>query len=388
MLNLAKKYYNKIVQIRRNLHQCPEIAYCEYKTSEYIEKVLTEHHIPFQNKIAGTGIVGYIIGKQPGKTVLLRADMDCLPVMEQTGLPFASKNEGFMHACGHDAHVAGLLGCAMILNEIKDQFSGTVKLVFQPGEEDAGGAEPMIKEGVLENPHVDVCAALHVTPGIDVGKIEVKHGPLFASPDDFHIILHGVGGHGATPELCKNPIMAASEIIDSMHGELKTLLQTDIPYVLSFCSFEAGTCATVIPDTAVIKGTIRTVDPILRSKTENAMEQVIRNICKKHEITYEFKYIYFYPATINDNHTTDLLAASAAKVLKEENVVWRKEPKMIGEDFAYFAQNVPSSYFLLGCSNDDPATQNPLHSSNFNIDESCLLYGSSVMAQFAYDFLR
>lgn len=378
----AEKIKQELVDIRRALHKIPETDFVEVKTSAYIQKKLTEYGIPFEIK-AKTGIAAFIKGSGDGKTVLLRADMDGLPIKEESGVEFASEHEGFMHACGHDVHAACLLGAAKLLNDMKDRLNGNVRLIFQPAEEGEGGALPMINEGVMENPRVDAAFALHVEPLEKTGNIQIKHGSVMASPDDFEIIIHGVGGHGAYPEKCVNPLSVGAEILKKYHTLAKDY---DLPCVVTICSFNGGSCRNAVPNDAVITGTARSLDPVTRKRLIELLEDIAKDCAKKENAEIEFNFNVLFPPVVNDTEMNNLVAESAKKL--GIGVTELKEASMAGDDFAYFAERVPSSYFKLGVGNEEIGAIYPIHSPKFRADENALPMGAAIMAQIAVDFLR
>lgn len=385
---ISKEIQNKLIEIRRKIHQNPELAFEEYNTGKLILNYLKQLDIEVTPEVAKTGVVGLIRGNQPGKTVAIRADMDALPITEENNCDYKSTIPGKMHACGHDAHVACLLGAAEILNRLKDKLKGNIKLIFQPAEEGVGGALPMIEEGVLDNPKVNACIATHVWSDIPVGQILVKRGPIMASPDDFEIVIKGKGGHGAMPHTAIDPIVIGCQVVNVLQTVISRKIDPLSPAVISICYFHSGTCTNVIPDTAVIKGTARTLDPELRKRVANLIETTVAGIVTTMGGEYEFKYHYLYPPTINDNTITDILANAAVKIIGSDNLIWGNEPSMGGEDFAYFAEKVPSTFFRLGCGNQKKGIIYPIHNSKFDIDEECLCIGAAVLAQFSIDYLN
>ncbi|NLY43238.1 MAG: amidohydrolase [Clostridiaceae bacterium] len=386
--NISRQIENKLISIRRKLHMHPELAFEEAETSRFICNYLKELGIEVTDNIAKTGVVGLIRSGYPGKTIALRADMDALPILEENNCAYASTIPGKMHACGHDVHVTCLLGAAEVLMRLKDKIKGNIKLIFQPAEEGAGGALPMIEEGILSNPSVDACIAAHVWPEVPVGKIEVKQGPIMASPDDFELIIKGKGGHGAEPHATVDPISIGCQVVNALQTIVSRRMDPLMPAVISICSFQSGSCTNVIPDIAVLKGTARTFDPAMRKKMADMIEEIAGGIIKAMGGDYELNYRYLYPPTINDSTITNMLAASAVKIVGAENVLWSEKPSMSGEDFAYFAERVPSSLFRLGCSNPAKGISASLHSPTFDVDEKCIAIGTSVLAQFALDFLN
>lgn len=360
---LGEKYLQHMINLRETIHMYPEDGFSEFTTSKIIIEELEKLGIKVQKNVAKTGVVGLIEGKYPGKTVLLRADMDALKIQEQADVEYKSKIDGMMHACGHDGHVAGLLGAAMILNELKDNLHGNVKLVFQPAEERDGGALPMIEEGVLENPKVDAAFAAHLWGYLNEGEVHLKEGPMMASPDIFNIKVIGKGGHGAVPQ----------ESID--------------PVVITCGRIQGGDCHNVIPNEVELEGTIRTFNEETRNWVPKVMEDLIRGITTSQGAAYEFKYEPKYPALINDKYMTSFAKESLKKVVGEENVFDLKEPNMGGEDFAYFAQKVPSAFIFVGIANNksEPFIH---HNPYFKWDSKNVGILAQSLSQIAIDYLK
>ena len=385
MYNKALEINDYLIKTRRFLHQIPELAFEEHKTSEFIAKELEKLGIEFY-KVLNTGIVGLIKGKKGnGKTILLRADIDALPIQELNNIEYKSKTDGKMHACGHDAHITSLLGVARILKEMENELPGNVKLVFQPAEEGNGGAEPMIKEGILLNPVVDAAVALHVEPLLEVGKIQYRNGSIMASPDDFKIIIKGIGGHGACPENCINPINAASELILKIKTIVSDNFSDDKLCVVSVCTVNAGTANNIIPDVCEITGTARSLDNETREKIEKLLYDNTKEISNRFDCKFEFVFNKLYPPVINDKVMNEIVINAAKKISAINEIVELENSSMTGDDFSYFAQAVPGAYFKLGVGNIK--FNKPLHNPEFNIDEKALPIGASLLAQIAIDFL-
>lgn len=383
---MALKIENELISLREELHMYPETDFKENQTSAIICRELKKLNIPY-TIMAKTGICAVIYGqKGNNKTILLRADMDGLPILEDNELPYKSKNIGFMHACGHDAHMTCLIGAAKILSSLKDEIPGNVKLIFQPAEEGVGGALPMICEGALKNPKVDAAFALHVEPLEKVGNIQVKNGAIMASPDEFLIRIYGKGGHGSAPEQCIDPIQIASKIIQECKYIPQKFINSNIPCVVSICSIHSGTCPNVIPDVTVMEGTIRAFDNKTRQLIATELENLIRKITYNAGGKYEFEYKALYPPVINDIKMNNIVKNAAKKITLINNVINLNKAAMAGDDFSYFAEKVPSSYFRLGVGNDKFTF--PIHSSNFNLDNKSLVIGAALMAQISIDFLN
>ena len=384
---LGEKYLQHMINLRETIHMYPEDGFSEFTTSKIIIEELEKLGIKVQKNVAKTGVVGLIEGKYPGKTVLLRADMDALKIQEQADVEYKSKIDGMMHACGHDGHVAGLLGAAMILNELKDNLHGNVKLVFQPAEERDGGALPMIEEGVLENPKVDAAFAAHLWGYLNEGEVHLKEGPTMASPDIFNIKVIGKGGHGAVPQESIDPIVITCQIVNSLQTIVSRKINPLDPVVITCGRIQGGDCHNVIPNEVELEGTIRTFNEETRNWVPKVMEDLIRGITTSQGAAYEFKYEPKYPALINDKYMTSFAKESLKKVVGEENVFDLKEPNMGGEDFAYFAQKVPSAFIFVGIANNksEPVIH---HNPYFKWDSKNVGILAQSLSQIAIDYLK
>ena len=384
---LGEKYLQHMINLRETIHMYPEDGFSEFTTSKIIIEELEKLGIKVQKNVAKTGVVGLIEGKYPGKTVLLRADMDALKIQEQADVEYKSKIDGMMHACGHDGHVAGLLGAAMILNELKDNLHGNVKLVFQPAEERDGGALPMIEEGVLENPKVDAAFAAHLWGYLNEGEVHLKEGPMMASPDIFNIKVIGKGGHGAVPQEAIDPIVITCQIVNVLQTIVSRKINPLDPVVITCGRIQGGDCHNVIPNEVELEGTIRTFNEETRNWVPKVMEDLIRGITTSQGAAYEFKYEPKYPALINDKYMTSFAKESLKKVVGEENVFDLKEPNMGGEDFAYFAQKVPSAFIFVGIANNkiEPVIH---HNPYFKWDSKNVGILAQSLSQIAIDYLK
>lgn len=384
---LGEKYLQHMINLRETIHMYPEDGFSEFTTSKIIIEELEKLGIKVQKNVAKTGVVGLIEGKYPGKTVLLRADMDALKIQEQADVEYKSKIDGMMHACGHDGHVAGLLGAAMILNELKDNLHGNVKLVFQPAEERDGCALPMIEEGVLENPKVDAAFAAHLWGYLNEGEVHLKEGPMMASPDIFNIKVIGKGGHGAVPQESIDPIVITCQIVNSLQTIVSRKINPLDPVVITCGRIQGGDCHNVIPNEVELEGTIRTFNEETRNWVPKVMEDLIRGITTSQGAAYEFKYEPKYPALINDKYMTSFAKESLKKVVGEENVFDLKEPNMGGEDFAYFAQKVPSAFIFVGIANNksEPVIH---HNPYFKWDSKNVGILAQSLSQIAIDYLK
>lgn len=378
---------------RRYIHMHPELSFREYNTSSFIQKKLDEMGVKYVSGIAENGICAYIYGNKnieskSMKSILIRADMDALPIDEVSDKPYKSQNKNVMHACGHDAHVAVLLGVCKVLNNFKDKFGGVVKAVFQPGEETSGGALPMIEEGVLENPHTDVCVALHCDSDLDCGTIRVKPGSLYASPDDFRITVKGKGGHGAEPHNCIDPIMISASIIQALNNLISRETDPFDNAVISVGSIHGGSATNIIPDSVEIQGTARSLTNEVRSFLKRRIGETAEGICKTFGAECEYEYTELFPPLINDEKLAEDVYDSACRSIGKDKCVWGGAPTMAGEDFSYFSQNRPSVLFKLGCRNKSLGIVSLIHHSSFDIDENCLKTGVKVFVGFVLDYLN
>ena len=378
---IASKHLAETIKSRRFLHQNPELSFKEYNTSEYIQSILTKNKIPFTNGHVETGIIATIEGENPmDHEVLLRADMDALPILEENKVDYCSINKGKMHACGHDVHSASLIGTALILNELKSNFNGTIKLVFQPGEEKIpGGAKLMIKEGLLQN-NPKACIAQHVYPDLPTGKVGFRSGTYMASADEIYVTIKGKGGHAALPHLLNDPILMASQIVTNLQQIVSRYNKPDNPSVLSFGYVKGDGETNIIPDIVILKGTFRTFDETWRFKAHNKMKEIAYSICAAAGGSCDFDIKVGYPFLVNDENTTKLSKEAAQKFLGVENVV-DLDLRMTSEDFAFISQKSPSCFYRLGTG--DGKSIRRLHTSTFDIDEKCLSISSGLMAYIA-----
>ena len=371
--NLLRKIEGKvraikddIIDWRRYFHKYPELGFQEYKTSTKVRSILKNLKIPFEIK-AETGVVGYI-DRKAKITVGLRADMDGLPVEEKTGLPFASVHKGVMHACGHDGHMATLLGVAGILKKMESYLNVNVKLIFQPCEESPpGGAPLMIKEGVLKD--IDYLVGFHFFPQLPLYKIWIGKGPVMANTDYFKIIVKGKGGHASSPHLLKDPVVCAASFITGLQTIVSRTIDPLQPAVISVCQIKGGDAFNVIPGEVELTGTIRTLDEDVRKKIVDEMERKSRTIAESFGCTADFQYKNYSPACVNDKELSEKLHGIAKTVIDERNLI-EYHPVMGGEDFAFFSQKVPSSYIFVGVGEKSGVH----HNSKFSIDEKILPY--------------
>jgi amidohydrolase len=382
--SLAKAYKEEVIQNRRHLHSHPELSYQEYETAKFVKSKLEEIGIESLEQKATTGWTALIKGKNPDKKVIaLRADMDALPIIEANEVPYKSQNPGVMHACGHDAHTASLLGAAKILNEVKDQFEGTIKLIFQPGEEVApGGASYMIKDGALNNPRPNGIIGQHVMPFIPAGKVGFRQGIYMASADELYVTVKGKGGHGAMPETLIDPVLIASHMIVALQQVISRAASPKIPSVLSFGRVEALGATNVIPNEVKIQGTFRTLNEEWRAKAHQKMLQIAKGIVEGMGGEVDFEIRKGYPFLQNDPELTARATDAAKEYLGEENVIdldiW-----MAAEDFAYYSQEIDGCFYRLGTRNEAKGIVSGVHTPTFDIEEDALEIGAGLMAWLA-----
>ena len=385
---LSSEYFDEVREIRRHLHRHPELSTEEYKTSAFICSKLDEYGIPYKNNIAGTGVVGMISGKDPSsRNIALRADMDALPVIEENKTEYTSANAGIMHACGHDVHMASLLGAAKILNQLKGHFNGGIKFIFQPSEETyPGGAIQMIEAGVLRNPDTSNVLGQHVINTLDAGKVGMKVGRYMASTDEVFLTVRGKGGHAATPEQVIDPILIASHIVVALQQIVSRNANPVMPTVVSFGKIAGEGRTNVIPDEVKLEGTVRTYDEAWRKTVHERIASIASGIAESMGGSCETRIAHGYPFLHNDEILTPKIRSWATEYLGETNVV-ELEARMTAEDFAYFANEVPSCFYRLGIRNEEKGIVSNLHTSTFDVDESCLSTGMGLMAWLAVKML-
>ena len=379
---LSETIFDEVVAIRRYMHQNPELSFKEHKTSAYIKSVLTSWGVSFTEDIADTGIVVLLEGNNPSsKTLALRADFDALPITEENDVDYCSVNKGVMHACGHDAHTASLLGVVKILNNLKQEWEGSVKFIFQPAEEMLpGGAQQMIKEGVLENPKVEKMIGQHVFPDLEVGKVGFRPGKYMASTDELHITIKGKGGHAALPHKYNSPLLAAAKLITDL--DISFVKEKDQPSVLAIGFIEGLGSTNVIPEQVKLKGTLRAMDEDFRATAYKRMQKIALEVAKYYGLEIDFDIRKGYPSLVNDEALTKKSIAFAKQYLGEGNVI-DLPIRMTAEDFSYYSHEVPSTFYRLGTANKSKGITHGLHTSRFNIDEQSLKIGMGLMAYLA-----
>lgn len=384
----AEELHSELVSIRRDFHRHPELSAREYRTAEQIEKYLDDLNIE-HSRIADTAVVGLIKGKKgSGKVIALRADIDALPITEAEDREYRSLNEGVMHACGHDMHGTILLGTARILKEMEEDFGGVVKLFFQPAEEAVGGAKRMIASGCLQNPPVDHVIGLHVQPDIETGKVQLKYGTLTAITDKILMTVNGKSGHAAAPQEAIDPIAIAAQIITTFQMVVSRTVGPLDSAVLTIGKIVGGTQANIIPGKVEMEGTLRSFSMETRSKAEKLMNDISTSIAESFGGSVDFELRAGYIGVVNDDAVTDITRAVAVSQLGEDNVLFKKDPGLGGEDFAYFADAVPSSFYHLGCGNKEKGITASPHNKYFDADEDCLPIGVALQVENTLKLLK
>lgn len=378
MLNIkdrVKQIENEVIDIRRYFHKYPELSNQEFRTMNKISEHLKAWSIEHENGVAKTGVMGIIRGRQPGKTIAIRADIDALPIDEANETPYRSMNKGVMHACGHDAHTAILLGVGRVFKQIEDELKGNIKLLFQPAEETIGGAERMIKAGCLQNPKVDYALGLHVSPNIEAGKIQIKYGKLYTASDMLTIKAKGKSAHGASPDKGIDPMLIAANIILALQTIVSRNLSPFNPVALTIGQITGGTKGNIIAGEIEMQGILRTLDSKTRTYTRERIRAIVESAAQAYGGEGELIINESYPPLINDESTLKVVEETARKLIGEENVVHKEFPNLGAEDFAYFAQSVKSCFFEIGCRNETSGYVNGLHNNYFDLDEKCLGLG-------------
>ena len=383
LTQLVQQQKETLIATRRDLHRIPETGFNEVKTSAYVSERLKELGLEVQTGIAGTGVVGLLRTGKPGPTLMIRSDMDALPIAEETGLPFASTHPGCMHACGHDSHMAMALGAAAVLNRLRDRIRGNIKFVFQPAEEGPGGAQPMIAAGVLENPKVDYAIGCHLWSERPEGYLGVRPGPFMAAMDRFDLKIIGKGGHGAQPHLCVDAIEVGAQVVAALQRIVSRKMDPIEPAVVTVGSFHAGTAFNIIPAEAVMSGTTRTFNGEVWKSWEARIDTVVRGVCESMGAVYELKFSRGYPPTVNDAQMAEVVRRCAVQVVGEDRVVV-PALTMGGEDMSFFLRRVPGCYYCIGVGREGAA---PLHNSKFEFKEDLMLLGVETHCRVALELV-
>ncbi|HEX2172681.1 MAG TPA: amidohydrolase [Dehalococcoidia bacterium] len=376
----------EIVETRRYLHRHPELSFEEYRTAELIAAELRRAGYEVTEGVGKTGVVGLIAGDRPGKTVLVRADIDALPVQEVAGRPYGSETPDVMHACGHDAHVAIALQTAKLVARHRGELAGQVKFAFQPAEETIGGAEAMIEAGVLENPRPDIVIGLHVWSSLPAGVVGVKSGPLMASADEIRITIRGRSAHGAMPHQGVDPIVVAAHVITALQTIVSREVSPLEPACVTIGRIQGGTAYNIIPDQVELAGTVRAFDPALRQYLIDRVEALVAAVCAAQRAEYTFRPLFGCPAVRSDDQVAELVRAAAADVVGPDRVVI-PDQTMGGDDVAFFLDAVPGCYFFLGGADPKVGVGPSHHRGDFDIDESCLPLGTAVLAGTVFRYL-
>lgn len=382
---LAEQFRDEIIALRRDLHQHPELGHAEARTAAVVAERLQEAGIPVQTGVGGNGVVATLGAGEP--CILLRADMDALPLTETTGLPWASVHDGVTHACGHDFHTAWLLGAALMLQQA-DLPRGQVRFVFQPAEEAIAGAAGMIADGILDEPAGIVSCGAHVSPDMPAGQIALRPGPNLAAADRFSITVTGAGTHGAHPEKGRDPIPVAAQIILALQTLVSRRLDPLHSAVISVCRMGAGSAFNIIPSEATLEGTVRTLRPEDQDMLEQAMDQLVQGVAAAHDCTATLSYTRGVPATITDPAMTELATRAMGRVLSPEDVLFREQISMGAEDFSLFLQRCPGALLWVGCTDPEAVDVKPLHHPAFCGDERCLEAAMLALSAIALEYLE
>ncbi|MCB2168550.1 MAG: amidohydrolase [Deltaproteobacteria bacterium] len=381
--HILNKHADAIIQIRRDLHRIPETAYTEAKTSAYVADYLNKLGLNVTTGIAKFGVLGAKVFSDSGNSLMLRSELDALPIKEDTNLSFASNHEGAMHACGHDGHMAMVLGAALVISELSDRLSGRIHFVFQPAEEGPGGAKPMIEEGIMDNPRVDYTLGCHLWPGVKEGQVGIKAGPLMAAMDRFDLTVKGKGGHGAMPHLCVDALDVGTQIVNALQRIVSRQMNPLSPTVITVGQFQAGTTFNIIPEEAHLSGTTRTFDREIWRSWPQRLETVVKGICDAMGASYSLDYQPGYPVTENDSWMADEIRSVAESVVGTENVII-PEPTMGGEDISFFLERSKGCFYFLGVGREGCA---PLHNPKFDFNEDVLLTGVEIYCRAAIKLL-
>jgi amidohydrolase len=387
ILSLSRKFLPDTIKIRRRLHQSPELAFAELETGKLVARELAKLGIKVKRGVGRTGLIGILNGNGNAGVVALRADMDALPVTEETGLSFASRNKGVMHACGHDSHMAMLLGAARILSTLKNELPGTVKFIFQPSEEkNPGGAPSMIKDGALLAPRVDAIFGQHITTDLPAGTMGFRPGPLMASADEIYITVFGRGGHGAKPQEAIDPVFISAQVILALQAVITRMKDPLEPSVLTIASIHGGTATNIIPDSVKLSGTLRTMNESWRKKALTLIEKTAVGCARGFGGGCRVEVSHGYPVLINSDAETSLARETAATLFGKKAAVI-VPPQMGAEDFSYFLQKVPGSFWWVGAGNSEIGATASIHSSKFKVDESAFMHGAALLASVALEYL-
>jgi amidohydrolase len=378
----------QIVLWRRQIHQQPELAFLEAKTAAFISQKLTKWGIEHETGVATTGIVAVVRGRKPGPVLAIRADMDALPIQEMNDVEYRSQQDGVMHACGHDGHVAIALGTAYYLSQHRDSFCGTVKFIFQPAEEGPGGAKPMIEAGALEQPNVDAIIGLHLWNNLPIGTAGVRTGPMMAATEFFHCTIRGRGGHGAIPHQTVDSIVVAAQVVNAIQTIVARNIDPLQSAVVTLGELHAGSAVNVIADQARLSGTVRYFDEMYEGYFARRLDEIIGGVCQCHGASYELDYNPLYPPVVNDAGITELVRSAALSVVETPAGVVPECQTMGGEDMSFFLRAVPGCYFFLGAANQAKELAYPHHHPRFDFDEAALSTGVEIFVRCVESFCQ
>ncbi|EKN67640.1 peptidase M20D family protein [Neobacillus bataviensis LMG 21833] len=383
---LVEAVQEEVVQWRRHFHANPELSFEEIETSKYVFEKLQSFSNIEVSRVTPTSVMGRLVGKGPGKVLGLRADMDALPIQEKTGLPFASKNNGVMHACGHDGHTAMLLGAAKVLSQLKDDIKGEIRFFFQHAEElFPGGAKEMIQAGAAEG--IDGVIGLHLGSQGPVGKFSLCYGDVTAACDDFDIVIQGRGGHGSEPNATVDPIAIGVQLVNGINQLISRKVDASQRAVISVTQFHGGTANNIIPDRVTIGGTVRMFDPEIRSQIPIWIEKLTKGLTEAHDATYQLDYGFGYSPTINEENITSLVEQTIVETFGESNFI-RSQALMGSEDFSAFAEVAPGCFAFLGAGSENPEENYPHHHPKFDVKEEALVHGVNYYVRSALKFLN
>lgn len=387
VLELAKKYEARVISMRRTFHKIPEASFGEYRTQAKVCSLLKQASIAFKSPVAGTGVVGMVRGGA-GATIAIRTDMDALELCEKTGLPFASRHAGFMHACGHDAHMAMVIGAGLVLKAMRKDLPGNVKLIFQPAEEKApGGAVGMIKAGVLKVPEVSALLGIHLWHPVREGQVGLNSGPMSAAADDFRVIIRGKGGHGARPHEVVDSVVVAAEFITALQTIVSRRVDPMESAVITVGKIRGGSRFNVIAPEVEMEGTARTRSRSLRRQVPKMMRDILKHICQAHGAAGKLEYIWGYPAIMSDENLTRVARGACSEIIGKRNVIATRGFEMGGEDISYFAEKVPTTVIFMGVGRKSGRGY-PIHHPEFDFDEKVLRIGVSALALSALRYLE
>lgn len=386
---LSEQFAPRMVKLRRHLHQYPELALNEYKTAKTIAAELKRLGLSVTTGQYKTSVMGLLQGGYTGKTAAVRSDMDALPITEQTNLPFRSRYEGRMHACGHDVNMAAAVGAAAILSRLRDQISGNVKFIFQPSEEvHPGGAKFLIEAGVLERPGVGAIFGIHVYTDLPTGYIGLRFGPMMAQSDDFDLTISGLSGHGARPHETIDAIVCASHVIQALQTLTSRRIDPVEPVVVSIGSVHGGEARNVICERVELKGTVRTLNPKTARRMPRLLSEVIEGVCRSYNAKFKLDYYSGYPILRNHPRVVEIIKTAVSNLYSSRNVIEIEQPAMGGEDFAYYLQKVPGAMLRLGARNEKIGADKPWHSPHFVVDENAIPIGAATLAASVWEYLE